>query len=293
MAEVTYAAVMRPDVVTAVRRRLGESLRARVAGPDASLARARIWDTPGARWFGADDPIWRVHADASMFAGGLTALLLQSLHPSAMAGVAGHSGYRSDPWGRLQRTSHFLATTTFGTIEHAEAAIAAVRAAHARVRGRDALGVPYAASDPHLLRWVHVAEAWSFLEAHQRYGANPLTAAEADRYVHQAATMAVRLGATRVPHSLEALHAALEGYRPELHATADALDAARFLLREPPLPLAARPGYHLLALGGVALLPPWARAHLQLLGPGHHLGLGRAAGRAGTAAVRWGLAAVR
>ena len=113
--------------------------------------------------------MWRVHADASMFPGGVAALLLQSLHPLAMAGVAGHSGYKGDPWGRLQRTSHFLATTTFGTVEDAEATIARVRAIHERVRGRDPKGRPYRASDPHLLRWVHVAEAHSFLTAHQRY----------------------------------------------------------------------------------------------------------------------------
>ena len=77
--------------------------------------------------------MWRVHADAAMFPGGVAALLLQSLHPLAMAGVAGHSGYRGDPWGRLQRTSHFLATTTFGTVEDAEATIARVRGIHERV----------------------------------------------------------------------------------------------------------------------------------------------------------------
>ena len=121
--------------------------------------------------------MWRVHADAAMFPGGVAALLLQSLHPLAMAGVAGHSGYRGDPWGRLQRTSHFLATTTFGTVEDAEATIARVRGIHERVRGKDPRGRAYRASDPHLLRWVHVAEAHSFLTAHQRYALEPLTAA--------------------------------------------------------------------------------------------------------------------
>ena len=100
-----------------------------------------------------------------MFAGGIASLLLQSLHPLAMAGVAGHSGYKSDPWGRLQRTSHYIATTTYGTIEDAEAAIARVRAIHERVRGRDERGRAYRASDPHLLLWVHVAEIDSFLRA--------------------------------------------------------------------------------------------------------------------------------
>ena len=109
-----------------------------------------------------------------MFPGGLAALLLQSLHPLAMAGVAGHSGYKGDPWGRLQRTSHYLAVTTFGTVADAEQAIEHVRSVHRRVRGNDDRGRPYAADDPHLLRWVHVAEIWSFLAAFQAYAATPL-----------------------------------------------------------------------------------------------------------------------
>ena len=103
-----------PDLrnIEVVRQTLGRSLFGMVAGPDGTANRARIHETPGPRWFGEDRPIRRVHADASMFVGGLRALLLQSLHPLAMAGVAQHSDYRGDPWGRLQRTSTFLAVTT-------------------------------------------------------------------------------------------------------------------------------------------------------------------------------------
>lgn len=269
-----------------VQRRIGEAVRAKVAGADAETARSRIWDSPGPRWFTPDDPIWRVHSDAAMFPAGITALLLQSLHPAAMAGVAGHSGYRGDPWGRLQRTSHYLATTTFGTIEHAQEAIATVRSVHERVRGKDEDGRAYRASDPHLLRWVHIAEAWSFLAGHQRYGADPLTAREADTYVAQSATSAAALGATDLPMDVAALEAALTGARAELYTTPAARDAATFLLREPPLPRAARPGYRLLTLGAVDLLPSWAREELALPSP---RGAGTA-GAIGTRLVRWGLA---
>src|SRR6202042_2306225 len=96
----------------------------------------------------------RVHGDSDMFIGGIISLLLQSLHPLAMAAVAAHSGYRSDPWGRLQRTSLFLATTTFGTAEDAERIVARVRGVHRRVSGIAADGRAYRASDPHLVRWV-------------------------------------------------------------------------------------------------------------------------------------------
>ncbi len=276
------------SAASVARRRAGEAVRARVAGPEAEAAHARIWDTPGPRWFSPSDPIWRVHSDASMFVAGITALLLQSLHPSAMAGVAGHSGYRGDPWGRLQRTSHYLATTTFGTIDHAEEAIATVRSVHERVRGKDDEGHPYRANDPHLLRWVHTAEAWSFLAAHQRHGTDPLTPEEADTYVAQSAIPAAALGATDLPMDVAALEAALGAARPGLRATPAARDAADFLLREPPLPRAARPVYRLLALGAVDLLPAWARDELGLPTP---RGAGTA-GAVGTRLVRWSLAAL-
>ena len=278
------------STMRAAQRRLGLALRSRVAGDDAPERAAVIWGRRGERWFTPEDPVWRVHADAAMFPGGVAALLLQSLHPKAMAGVAGHSGYRGDPWGRLQRTSHFLATTTFGTVEDAEAAIARVRAIHERVRGKDDRGEPYRASDPDLLRWVHVAEAVSFLGAYQRYAATPLTDAESDLYVEQAAVVARRLGATDVPTSVAALLAALEEYRPVLRATDDARDAARFLLLDPPLPWAARPGYGLIASGGVAMLPDWARRELGLPVPGPVAGLAGVLGLVGTKAVRWGMA---
>jgi uncharacterized protein (DUF2236 family) len=276
----------------AAQRRLGHALRARVAGDDASERAAVIWGRPGERWFTPADPVWRVHADAAMFPGGVAALLLQSLHPSAMAGVAGHSGYRGDPWGRLQRTSGFLATTTFGTIEDAEAAIARVRGIHERVRGKDDEGVPYRASDPDLLRWVHVAEAWSFLTAYQRYAADPLMPAESDRYVEQAARVARLLGATDVPTDVAGLLAALEGYRPVLRATSAAQDAARFLLLDPPLPWTARPGYGLIASGGVAILPGWVRRELRLPVSDNVAGAAGLLGLVGTRTVRWAMAGV-
>ena len=266
-------------------------LRSKVAGEDAPDRAQRIWGARGERWFTPADPVWRVHADASMFPAGVTSLLLQSLHPLAMAGVAGHSGYKGDPWGRLQRTSHYLATTTFGTVEHAEEAIAMVRSIHERVRGKDHLGRPYRAGDPHLLLWVHVAEIDSFLRGFQTFGDVPLTEAEADVYVAQAGIPAARLGVIDPPTSVAELRGVLDAYRPELEATSAAREAARFLLLDPPLPFYARPGYGTLASGGVSLLPGWAREMLGIPLPGVVSTLvARPLGHLGTAAVRWGMA---
>ncbi len=277
----------------AVQRRLGQALRSRVAGADADEAAQRIWGSEGERWFTPEDPVWRVNQDAAMFPGGIAALLLQSLHPSAMAGVAGHSGYKGDPWGRQQRTSHYLATTTFGTVTHAEDSIAHVRSVHRRVRGKDELGRPYAADDPHLLRWVHVAEIWSFLNAFQSYSGETLTAAEADLFVRQTNMAATRLGATDLPTTVAELEEVIEDYRPELQITTAAKEAMRFMLLHPPVPWVARPGYALIAAGGVALLPDWARRELSLRVHGPGLTAATRAGAMSTAMVRWGMAGLR
>ncbi|WP_425309697.1 oxygenase MpaB family protein [Ammonicoccus fulvus] len=273
-----------------VQRQLGLALRARVAGEGAVGRSAEIWGTPGPRRFSSADPIWRVHDNASMYAGGIAALLLQSLHPQAMAGVAGHSGYKSDPWGRLQRTADYIAATTFGTDEIAEASFAKVRSIHSRVRGKDYFGRPYRADDPDLLRWVGTAEAYAFLTAFQRFARAPLSRADADTYVAQAGVLAAELGATDMPTTVAQLDAALTAYRPHLVATPAAREAADFLLKEPPLPLAARGGYALLAAGAVALLPDWAREALDLPLSPMAMRLGEGAGKSATAMVAWGLA---
>ncbi|ANS80657.1 hypothetical protein SGUI_3261 [Serinicoccus hydrothermalis] len=278
------------------RNRLAEALRQRVAGPDAGPRAEAIWLAPGERRFAPDDPICRVHGHAGMYAGGIRALLLQALHPLAMAGVGEHSGYRGDPWGRLQRTSEFIAMTTYGPVDSAQRVIDRINRVHRTVVGTASDGRPYAATDPHLLRWVHVAEINSFLVAHQHYARTPLTAPEADRYVDQAAWAADQLGVLDPPRTVRDLEESLTAYRPELKATEGARDVARFLLAEPPLPWAARPGFWLLAAGAVQMLPGYARDLLGLRPPEPLRRLERPAlavldplGRLGTAAVGWAL----
>ncbi|MFW7415754.1 oxygenase MpaB family protein [Demequina sp. SO4-18] len=274
--------------IASVQARVGHALFTRIAGPDGYEARARIHDTPGERWFGPHAAIRRVHGDASTFVGGLRALLLQSLHPLAMAGVAGHSGYRGDPWGRLARTSTFLAFTTFGTAEDSQAMIDRIRAVHERVKGKTSDGRPYRASDPRLLTWVHIAEADSFLSAYQRYGERELGPGEADEYLAQSGRVALALGAEDVPVTTAELKQAFDDYMPELEASPEALDTAQFLLREPPLPRPVRLGYAPLAAGAVALLPAWARQELGLERWSTRA-FGPAGGALATRAVRWGL----
>src|ERR1700691_135763 len=265
-----------------VRGRVGAAIFERVAGPNGPERRALI-RAPGERMFAENRPIRRVHGDSAMFVGGL-----QALHPLAMAAVAGHSGYRGDPWGRLQRTSYFLAVTTFGRASDAEQTIARVRAIHERGTGTAPDGRAHAASDPRLLTWVHIAEADSFLSAYSRFGAHPLDQPERDAYVADMARIGAALGVPDPPRTEAELAARIEEYRPELAATTQAREAAPGLLLNPPLPVIARPAYGVLAAAAVSLPPGWARPHLWLPPlPVTEAAVVRPAGHALVHAIRW------
>ena len=248
-------------VSSPVRDAVGRAVRRRVAG-DPSGPRVRTDGDPG--WFGARSVAWRVHGDLCTLIGGLRALLYQTLHPLAMAGVADHSDYRRDPWRRLHRTSRFIAATTYGTSAEAEAAVARVQEIHDRVRGVAPDGRPYSANDPALLAWVHATEIDSFLVSYRRYGPSLLTDDDADRYVAEMAVVARAFGAEPVPTNRAELAEVLESY--ELHATKDAHEAARFLM-VPPLPLTMRPVYALVSAAAVELLPLRAQLELGLVVP--------------------------
>jgi len=216
-----------------------------------------------AGWFGPDSVCWRVHADLATVVGGLRALLYQTLHPLAMAGVAQHSDYRHDPWGRLHRTADYIAATTYGTCAEAERAVARVRHVHQHVNGVASDGRPYTASDPELLAFVHATEVDSFLAAYQRYAAG-LTPDDADRYVAEMGFVARQLDADPVPTTVAELRDVLARY--ELRATPEARDALRFLML-PPMPLSVRPTYALIAGAAVELLPLHAQLELRVVVP--------------------------
>ena len=277
-----------------LRHWIASRIRGGVIGDDdhAAERRQQLFDADGPRWFAEGSAIHQVHGDSSMFVGGLRALLLQSLHPLAMAGVARHSNYREDPWGRLQRTADFLAATTFGPADEAERAVAVVKKVHERVTGVAADGRPYSANDPHLMRWVHITEVDSFLVAHRRYGETRLTDDGYDEYVAQMAVVARALGVPAPPESVGALRDQLRSFRGEVAGTPEARDAARYLLLQPPMHPAARPVYSLIAAAAVELLPRWARRPLRLPWlPVTEAVAVRPAGEAVTRTLRWALRA--
>ena len=267
---------------------IAKAVRDRLAG-DFEAQHAEIW-RDGERWFDEQDAIWRVHADASMFIGAIRALLLQALHPLALQAVVDHAGFRRDFWGRFQRTSRYVALTTYGTVPDAVRAIAAVRAIHRRVRGNAPDGRPYAADDPHLLMWVHVAEVDSFLTAFQTFGAEQLTSAEADEYLRETGSVAAQVGVIDPPSSVNELTAIMESYRPELSGSGHAREASNLLIVNPPFTGFTRVAYHLLAANAVSILPAWARTELLLPAlPVTERALIRPLGRSAMHALRWAL----
>jgi uncharacterized protein (DUF2236 family) len=221
-----------------------------------------------AGWFGPDSITWLVHAELGpMLVGGLSALLLQALHPLVVQGVADHSNYREDPFGRLQRTADFIAGTTYGSSELASASVRRVRSIHRRVEGRAPDGRPYRATDPALLTYVHVTEVWSFLRAHQRYGRRPLLLSEKNRYLSEMAVVARHLGAPDVPQSTEDVRRYLRGVRPELKKTESAEQVVRFLLRRVKRSAIEVAAHRIITEAAIDLLPGSARRELCLFRP--------------------------
>jgi uncharacterized protein (DUF2236 family) len=207
----------------------------------------------------------QVHADlATMLIGGVSALLLQTLHPLAMAGVAEHSSYQEDPLGRLRRTAGFVGTTTFGTIAEAEAAVAQVQRVHRRVKGISPDGRAYSAADPDLVTFIHVAEVSSFLESSRRYGPRPLTPEDCDRYYDEVAVVALDLGASWVPRSVAEVESYLLRIQPELYMGPQARTARDWLLRGVARRASDRAVYGLVVAAAVGVLPGWARRMLGL-----------------------------
>ncbi|MCQ2995821.1 oxygenase MpaB family protein [Pseudomonas syringae] len=209
--------------------------------------------------FGPDAVCWRVHGDfPSMLIGGISALMLQALHPLALAGVWDHSNFRQDMLGRLRRTGQFISGTTFGSTHDANWLIDKVRTIHLQVTGTAPDGRPYAASDPDLLTWVHVAEVSNFLAAHLRYLNPELSLADQDKYYDETAVIAERLGARNVPRSAQAVAEYLKEIRPQLLCDERSREVLRILLNAPAPSLLAKPMGALMMQAGIDLLPDWA-----------------------------------
>lgn len=232
---------------------------------------------------------WRVHGDVTtMMIGGIAALLLQMLHPAALAGVWDHSDFRRDMLGRLRRTARFIAVTTYGERTQGQAAIARVRAIHGRVGGTLPGGGSYRADDPHLLAWVHVAGSLMFLDAWIRFAEPAMKVADQDSYFADVAPIAELLGAAPVPRTRSEAEALMASFYPELRADARTR-AVRDVILEQRASLPLRPVERLITQSAIDILPGFARRM-------HALRRSRLAGPAITASamglastLRWAL----
>ena len=248
---------------------MGTDAYADAAGLVARSAAAYVSSVPtdpaDDGFFGPASITWQLSGDLSSIVAGLRALLVQALHPLAMAGVNQHSDWRRDPVGRLAATSSYLATVSFGDRAAAGRAAARVRRIHEHVSGTDPVtGRPYAASDPALLLWVHATLVESTMVACELFGTPPAPA-DGDRYVSEMAVAAQLVGipAALVPSDLAGLRQYLSSVRPELRCTPAATDAAAFLLDPPGLDPDIAEIWHDIRDGATAAMPDWA---LQMYG---------------------------
>jgi uncharacterized protein (DUF2236 family) len=212
-------------------------------------------------FFGPGSVTWRISGDAAGMIAGLRSLLMQALHPLAMAGVDQHSGWRADPVGRLAATTSYVTTVTFGEQAVATKAADWVRRIHERVQGIDTVtGRPYAAGDPALLLWVHAALVDSAIAARQLFG-TPLSPADADRYVAEMVVAARLVGvpAEQVPASAAELDRYIDSVRPDLLCTPAAAESMAYLLDPPGLDEDVAEIWQDVRDGAVASLPDWAR----------------------------------
>lgn len=215
--------------------------------------------------FGPQSAIWQVHGDfTSMLCGGISALLLQMLHPLALAGVWDHSRFREDIFGRLRRTSQFISATTFAATPDAERLIAKVQGIHQRIAGVDKDGTPYQASDPALLTWVHVAECSRFMASHLRYKRTVVSVQRQEDYFRESAEIARRLGAKDIPQTPNEVADYLEAMRPQLRCDERTREVAEVLLTTRLPGRLSQPVGQVMMRAGIDLLPPWAQEMLGL-----------------------------
>ena len=252
-------------MVDEVRDRVASGFRRMVSG-DPSGAPEWVRDMATGTdegYFGPESAAWAVHGSLPTLVGGVRALLMQALHPGALAGVQQHSRYQEDALGRLAGTTQWLTVVTFGDKAAADRECARVRGMHRRVVGTyatDSGQRAYSASDPDLLRWVHIAFTDSFLATHRVWGGD-IPGGE-DAYVREWATAGELVGVENPPRSVAELRKQIADYGPQLRGDDAARETARFI-RNVPVPLAGRPAYAVLFAGAVSTLP---QEHRRMLG---------------------------
>lgn len=246
-----------PSPAAAVRRRLAREVHSVF---HASADEPRVTRSPDAL-IAPDSVAWRVHGDVTtMMVGGIAALLLQMLHPAALAGVWDHSDFEADMLGRLRRTARFIAITTYADRCEGIAIIDRVKRIHDQVDGTLPDGSRYAANDPATLAFVHVAGALCFLDAWIAYAEPRMAGPDQDAYFAEVAGTALALGADPVPTSRSEAEALLDAFRPALGADGRTAHVRRLILGAPATHPAAAAVQSMIMRAAIDVLPADARA---------------------------------
>jgi uncharacterized protein (DUF2236 family) len=254
-------AQLQTQIEAQIKDQLGQRVRAMTGATGDARDFLQPAGDPGL--LGPDSAAWQVHAHfVAMMTGGLSSLMLQALHPRALAAVWDHSSFRTQLQARLGRTALFVATTTYGGTEAALLAIDRVNRIHAHIRGTLPDGTPYVANDPELIRWVHLGETTSFLKAYQDLTLQPLPTNRQDLYFAEMAQIGERLGAIELPVTHHQALAQLQAFRPELRVDERTRETIAWIEHYPCAPL-DRPWVRLMVRAAFQMLPDWA---LELLG---------------------------
>ena len=252
--------------VDALRRQVADGFRRIVSGDPTGAPDwvKQIAQGSDAGYFGPGSAPWAVHGALPTLVGGVRALLMQALHPGALAGVMQHSRYETDALGRLAGTTKWLTVVTFGDTAAADRECARVKGVHRKVIGTD-MGsngeTPYAAADPDLLRWVHIAFTDSFLATHQVWGG--AIPGGPDAYVREWAKSGELVGVVDPPRSVAELRDQLAAYDQVLSGGPAAASTVNFI-RNAPLGAGAKVPYAGLFAGAVSTMPAGHRALLGL-----------------------------
>ena len=240
---------------------IGKGLQ-NMTGASSSLEEFK-WPVGDPGLFGPHSVAWKVHANFSaMMVGGLSSLMIQALHPRALAAVWDHSNFRHQLKARLGRTALFVAATTYGSVDLATRHILRVNAIHAKIQGIDLKGQAYCANEPHLLRWVHLVETISFLNAYQHLNLQPLSALDCDRYVVEMNKVGEMLGATNLPITFSDAKLAMSQYEPELvfdQRTRETLKS----IESYSVDLTEKPFFALILSASFDIVPNWLLEMLQ------------------------------
>ncbi len=208
-------------------------------GPFSRFSRNRLEEvdrgTVRGDWglFGPESVAWRIHSHPIIVVGGFRALMIQSLHPLAMAGVSQFSDFKSDPLKRFRRTAQYVHHVVFSDSASAERAAARVRMIHDKVSGIDPVtGREFHANDPETLLWIHCVEAYSFMVAYRAF-VGELTEEDQDRYLAEYVAAAELIGVPRemVPASRREYHEYFDSMLPQLLCSKDAAETIRFVAK--------------------------------------------------------------